>query len=52
MRRVGMQLAACKTIDIVDVHVVVCARRGNDRVVTSDPEGLRWLDPSLQVVAC
>lgn len=49
---VGMLLAACKTIDIVDAHVVVCARRGNDRVVTSDPEDLRRLDPSLQVVAC
>ncbi|MCE7885672.1 MAG: PIN domain nuclease [Actinobacteria bacterium ATB1] len=49
---VGMLLAACKTIDIVDAHVVVCARRGNGRVVTSDPEDLRRLDPSLQVVAC
>lgn len=49
---VGILLAASKTTDIVDAHVVVCARRGNDRVVTSDPEELRRLDPSLQVVAC
>ncbi|MCE7885257.1 MAG: PIN domain nuclease [Actinobacteria bacterium ATB1] len=49
---VGILLAASKTTDIVDAHVVICARRGNDRVVTSDPDDLRRLDPQMQVVTC
>jgi hypothetical protein len=47
---VGRLLAASGTADIVDAHVVVCARRADQRVVTSDPDGLRRLDPTLDVV--
>lgn len=48
---VGRLLAASGTADIVDAHVVVCARRANQQVVTSDPDDLCQLDPTLQVVA-
>jgi hypothetical protein len=48
---VGRLLAASGTSDIVDAHVVVCARRNSDRAVTSDPDDLRLLDPTLQVFA-
>jgi hypothetical protein len=41
---VGRLLAASGTADIVDAHVVVCARRAGQRIVTSDPEDLRVLD--------
>lgn len=34
---VGLLLAATRTTDIVDAHVVVCARRAGQPVVTSDP---------------
>jgi predicted nucleic acid-binding protein len=34
---VGRLLAASRTSDIVDAHVVICARRGDQQVVTSDP---------------
>jgi hypothetical protein len=47
---VGRLLAASGTADVVDAHVVVCARRIAQRVVTSDPDGLRALDPKLEVV--
>jgi len=47
---VGRLLAASGTADIADAHVVVCARRAAQRVVTSDPDDLRRLDPDLQVV--
>src|SRR5712692_2335362 len=34
---VGRLLAASATSDIADAHVVICARRSNQQVVTSDP---------------
>lgn len=48
---VGRLLAASGTSDVVDAHVVICARRARQTVVTSDPDDLRALDPTLQVVA-
>lgn len=47
---VGRVLAASRTRDIVDAHVVVCARRANQQVVTSDADDLLRLDPTLAVV--
>jgi predicted nucleic acid-binding protein len=47
---VGRLLAVSGTADIVDAHVVVCARRADQRVVTSDPDDLRQLDPTLDIV--
>jgi hypothetical protein len=47
---VGRLLAASGTADITDAHVIVCARRSGQWVVTSDPEDLRRLDPNLEVV--
>ena len=43
---VGRLLAASGTSDVVDAHVVICARRGRQQVVTSDPNDLRALDPT------
>ena len=48
---VGRLLAAGGTTDVVDAHVVVCARRAGQRVATSDPADLRRLDLSLPLVA-
>ena len=47
---VGRLLAAAGTSDVVDAHVVVCARRAAQRVVTSDPGDLAMLDPTLELV--
>ena len=47
---VGRLLAASGTADIADAHVVVCAHRRGQRVVTSDPADLRRLDPTIEVV--
>jgi predicted nucleic acid-binding protein len=46
----GLLLAASRTSDIVDAHVVVCARRSGQVVVTSDPDDLRKLDSRLQLL--
>ena len=47
---VGRLLAESGSADIVDAHVVICARRANQAVITSDAEDLRRLDPSLRLV--
>ena len=47
---VGRLLAAAGTSNVVDAHVVVCARRAAQRVVTSDPGDLAMLDPTLELV--
>jgi hypothetical protein len=46
----GLLLAATRTSDIVDAHVVICARRAGQVVVTSDADDLTHLDPGLQLV--
>ena len=49
--QVGRLLAASGTSDIVDAHVVICARRAGQPVVTTDPGDLRQLDPALRLIA-
>ena len=49
--RTGLLLARTRTNDIVDAHVVICARRTEQIVVTSDAGDLRRIDPGLQIVA-
>ena len=49
---IGRLLAASGTSDIVDAHVVICARRSGQRVVTSDPGDLRRLDPEIELIRC
>jgi predicted nucleic acid-binding protein len=47
---VGILLARTGTSDIVDAHVVICARRAGRAVVTSDPRDLRRLGPELELI--
>jgi predicted nucleic acid-binding protein len=47
---IGRLLAASGTSDVVDAHVVVCARRTGQAVVTTDAGDLRALSPRLRVV--
>jgi predicted nucleic acid-binding protein len=48
---IGILLARTGTADVVDAHVVLCARRAQQPVVTSDPKDLRRLAPELELVA-
>jgi hypothetical protein len=48
---VGLLLAETATADIVDAHVVICARRTGQVVVTSDPGDIRRIDSKLRLVA-
>lgn len=47
---VGRLLAASGTSDVVDAHVVICARRSGQQVVTTDPDDLRRLDSRIRLV--
>ena len=47
----GRLLAASGTSDIADAHVVICARRAGQSVVTSDPGDLRTLDPAISLIS-
>jgi hypothetical protein len=47
---VGSLLARTGTSDIVDAHVVICARRTGQYVLTSDPHDLERLAPDLDLV--
>ena len=47
---VGRLLGASRTSDIVDAHVVLCARRAQQTVLTSDPDDLQRLDPAARLV--
>lgn len=47
---VGRLLSASGTADVIDAHVVICARRAGQQVLTSDAADLHRLDPQLDVV--
>jgi predicted nucleic acid-binding protein len=47
---VGLLLARTATTDIADAHVVVCAQRAGQAVVTSDADDFRGIAPALQLV--
>ncbi|MEZ4293514.1 MAG: hypothetical protein R3B70_00955 [Polyangiaceae bacterium] len=47
---VGVLLAAARTSDIADAHVVICAHRAQQAIVTSDPSDLQRLDPTARLV--
>jgi predicted nucleic acid-binding protein len=47
---VGRLLDWTRTADIVDAHVVICAQRAGQLVVTSDADDLRRLAPAVPLV--
>jgi len=50
-REAGQLCGVTKTRDVIDASVVQCARRHGYRIVTSDPDDMRALDPTAQVIA-
>ena len=48
--QVGLLLAASRTSDIADAHVVICARRHGEPIVTSDPKDLAQLDSKAVLI--
>ena len=50
-RRAGQLCGARGTRDVIDASVMVCAQERRHRVLTSDPEDLRALDPKTEIIA-
>lgn len=48
---VGLLLARTRTADIVDAHVVLCAQRTGQAVITSDARDLRRLSADLPLIS-
>ena len=48
--QVGLLLAISRTSDIADAHVVICARRARQPIVTSEPRDLERLDPDARII--
>lgn len=49
-RAAGQLCGLCRTADIIDASVALCAKSRGHRVLTSDPEDLRRLDAELELV--
>ena len=45
-----MLLARTATADIVDAHVVICAQRAGQAIVTSDADDLKRIAPEVPLV--
>jgi hypothetical protein len=49
-RTIGVLCGQVGVSDVVDASVVVCARERGHAVVTSDPKGLRMIDPKVTLL--
>ena len=49
-RAAGQLCGVAGTSDVIDASVVLCARARKHGVMTSDPDDLRRLDPTLRLV--
>lgn len=50
-REAGQLCGVTGTSDIVDASVVLCARARRHRIVTSDPDDIRRLDPDAVLIS-
>lgn len=48
---VGRLLASSRTSEVVEAHVVICARRAGQAIATSDQGDLGLLDPTTRATA-
>ena len=46
-RTVGLLCAASGHDDVVDVHVTLCARQRHHAIITSDPDDITRIDPTV-----
>jgi hypothetical protein len=49
-RSIGVMCAESGHSDVVDVHVALCARERRHAIVTSDPDDIARVDPSVPVI--
>lgn len=51
-REAGQLCGLRRTADIVDASVVLCARHADYAVMTTDPDDLALLDPTIELIDC
>jgi hypothetical protein len=51
-RMAGQLCGTAGTSEVIDATVVLCARARGHRVVTSDPDDLRTLEPQINLITC
>jgi hypothetical protein len=51
-RTAGQLCGRAGTSDVIDATVVLCARTRGRRVLTSDPDDLRALEPQIALITC
>lgn len=49
-RAAGQLCGTTGTSDVIDASVVVCAVKRGTAILTSDPDDLRRLDPSIELI--
>jgi hypothetical protein len=49
-RAAGQLCGVTATADVIDATVVLCAQARGRRIATSDPEDIRRLDPTLDLI--
>lgn len=49
-RAAGQLCGVAGTKDVIDASVVLCARRRDHAIVTSDPDDLRSLDATIELI--
>ena len=49
-REAGQLCGVRRTTDVIDASVVLCARRRQHLIATSDPDDIRILDPDAPVI--
>jgi hypothetical protein len=49
-RTAGQLCGVTGTSDVIDATVVLCARTRDHRIITSDPDDLRRLDPAASLI--
>jgi predicted nucleic acid-binding protein len=50
MQRVGVRIGECGHPDVIDVTVALCAEDHGQAVVTSDPDDIAAVGPTLEIV--
>lgn len=50
VRAAGQLCGATGTTDVIDATVVLCAQARGRRIATSDPDDMRRLDPTLELI--
>jgi hypothetical protein len=50
-QRIGVRIGRCGHPDVIDVSVALCAEQHGQVVITSDPDDIAAVGPTLEIIA-